>query len=273
MTGLSGDLRNGVCNNPVMALPEGFDPAYYLMLYGDVAEAGMDPIDHYLRFGRSEGRTGVPPGGMHPAELEMHDRFDFMTKAFSAISVNGIEGDYLEFGVAHGKTIWAAWRASRAVGLSPHLWAFDSFQGLPDPTSDTDLHHPSWHKGRYAVGQERFTANLTSMGVTENDFTAIPGFFSESLMRERRGGLPSKVAMAYVDCDMYSSTVEVLDYLREIVQTGTIVAFDDWFCWSPSGRSGEQVALEELIAAHPELQFNAYVPIGWHGMSFFVTRS
>ena len=256
-----------------MALPERFDPAYYLMLYGDVAEAGMDPTDHYLRFGRFEGRTGVPPAETHPPEREMRERYEFMVKAFSAISVNGIKGDYLEFGVGYGKTMWAAWRASRAAGLSPHLWAFDSFEGLPDPTSDIDVDHPSWQKGRYAVKQERFATNLSSMGLAENDFTAIPGFFSESLVRERRDQLPSMVAMAYVDCDMYSSTVEVLDYLRGIVTTGTIVAFDDWFCWSPTGRSGEQVALEELIEADPELEFNAYLPIGWHGMSFFVTRS
>ena len=54
-----------------MTLPDGFDAAYYLMVYGDVAEAGMDPIDHYLRFGRAEGRSGIPPGSLHPAEQEM----------------------------------------------------------------------------------------------------------------------------------------------------------------------------------------------------------
>jgi len=256
-----------------MELPEGFDPAFYLMLYGDVAEAGMDPADHYLRFGHSEGRTGIPPGEIHSAEQEMRDRYEFMARAFSAIAVNGIDGDYLEFGVAYGKTMWAAWRSSRAAGLAPHLWAFDSFEGLPDPTSDIDVDHPSWQKGRYAVKQERFTTNLASMGVAENDFTVIPGFFSESLAKERRDDLPNSVALAYVDCDMYSSTVEVLDYLRGIVSTGTIVAFDDWFCWSASGLSGEQIALRELVDAHPELRFNAYLPIGWHGMSFFVTSA
>jgi O-methyltransferase len=254
------------------ALPEGFDAAYYLMVYGDVAEAGMDPIDHYRRFGRAEGRSGVPPGIVHPAEREMRDRHDFMAKAFSAISVNGIEGDYLEFGVAHGKTMWAAWRASRTLGLHPRLWAFDSFVGLPEPTSEVDTGHPSWQKGRYAVTQDRFRTNLQSMGVAD-DVHVVPGFFSDTLIPENRGTLPTSVALAYVDCDMYASTVDVLDYLRDIVTTGSIVAFDDWFCWSPTGRSGEQIALEEMMQSCPELQFNSYIPIGWHGMSFFVTRS
>ena len=256
-----------------MPLPEGFDPAYYLMVYGDVAEAGMAPIEHYRRFGRAEGRSGVPPGALHPAEHEMCDRYDFMFKAFSAISVNGIEGDYLEFGVAHGKTFWAAWKASRTLGLAPHLWAFDSFEGLPEPDSEVDAGHPSWQKGRYAVAQDRFRTNLRSMGVADDEITVVPGFFSDSLASKERDVLPTRVALAYVDCDMYTSTVDVLDYLKDVVTTGSIVAFDDWFCWSSIGRSGEQIALDELEQSLPELQFNPYLPIGWHGMSFFVTRN
>ena len=34
-----------------------FDPDYYLQRYPDVARAGMDPFDHFLRYGLKEGRT------------------------------------------------------------------------------------------------------------------------------------------------------------------------------------------------------------------------
>jgi ectoine hydroxylase-related dioxygenase (phytanoyl-CoA dioxygenase family) len=37
-------------------LPEDFDPARYLELHPDVAEAGMDPAYHYTTHGRFEGR-------------------------------------------------------------------------------------------------------------------------------------------------------------------------------------------------------------------------
>lgn len=37
-------------------LPGDFDPAIYLAIHADVARAGMDPVEHYLRFGRVEGR-------------------------------------------------------------------------------------------------------------------------------------------------------------------------------------------------------------------------
>jgi adenylylsulfate kinase len=38
-------------------LPDRFDRAAYLMLNPDVAGSGLDPADHYVRFGRDEGRA------------------------------------------------------------------------------------------------------------------------------------------------------------------------------------------------------------------------
>jgi O-methyltransferase len=254
-----------------MSVPDGFNPAYYRMVHGDVAEAGMDSIEHYLRFGSVEGRTGVPPGGLHPNEREVHDRFDFFARAFTAIAVNGINGDYLEFGVAHGTTMWLAWSASRRLGLSPKMWAFDSFQGLPDPSNEIDAAHPSWWKGRYTVTESRFRANLGALGLPEADVVTIPGFFSETLQPGRLADLPTEVALAYVDCDMYQSTVDVLGNLENVLSFGSIVAFDDFFCWSRSTKSGEQIALDELRMRRPDFVFNPYLPIGWHGMSFYVT--
>jgi hypothetical protein len=37
--------------------PEGFDPNAYLRNNADVAAAGVDPIDHYIKFGRNERRV------------------------------------------------------------------------------------------------------------------------------------------------------------------------------------------------------------------------
>ena len=40
--------------------PDDFDPVWYLQTYADVRAAGLDPWDHYLQAGRSEGRHGGP---------------------------------------------------------------------------------------------------------------------------------------------------------------------------------------------------------------------
>jgi hypothetical protein len=38
-------------------LPSGFDPVEYLSLNPDVAKANVDPVRHFLKFGRKEGRS------------------------------------------------------------------------------------------------------------------------------------------------------------------------------------------------------------------------
>jgi hypothetical protein len=45
---------------PAAALSAGFDPAFYLAQYPDIAAAGMDPLLHYVQFGRAEGRLPLP---------------------------------------------------------------------------------------------------------------------------------------------------------------------------------------------------------------------
>ena len=78
---------------PWLSSRDGFDPAYYLLAHGEVAEAGMDPADHYRQFGHREGRTGVPPAARpHAREREAEGRAAFFINAFSAIAVNGIPG-------------------------------------------------------------------------------------------------------------------------------------------------------------------------------------
>ena len=41
---------------PYRHRPHFFDPVWYLETYSDVADVGMDPLRHYLRYGRHEGR-------------------------------------------------------------------------------------------------------------------------------------------------------------------------------------------------------------------------
>lgn len=52
---------------PSDTLPSDFDPEYYLILHPDVKAAGRDPAEHYLAWGRKEGRAYRRP--RTPAEL------------------------------------------------------------------------------------------------------------------------------------------------------------------------------------------------------------
>src|SRR5271166_584783 len=60
------------------------------MVHAEVAESGMEALDHFKRFGHKEGRTGVPPDLGHISEYNVRDRYDFFHRAFQALYMNGI---------------------------------------------------------------------------------------------------------------------------------------------------------------------------------------
>lgn len=54
-------------------LPEDFDPSEYLRLHKDVAAAGVDPVQHYLTYGATEGREYKP--GSVAASIDFYQSF------------------------------------------------------------------------------------------------------------------------------------------------------------------------------------------------------
>lgn len=200
---------------------------------------------------------------------EMLERKAFLRRAFTYLAFNEIPGDYVEFGSHGAMTFRLAWSAMRLTGVHRHLWAFDSFAGLPAPADPRDR-HPRWQPGTMAQRLDDFHAACLAHGIPPGDYTAVAGFYDETLAPTSNRRLPDTIALAYVDCDLYSSTAAVLGFLRPRLRGGMLIAFDDWFCDSADGPSGERVAASEAFAAETAWRFVPYLPIGWHGMSFVV---
>lgn len=188
-----------------------------------------------------------------------------------ALGVNQISGDYVEFGSWGGNTLRMAYENLAPAGR--HLWAFDSFSGMPEPTDDRDV-HPGWQTGGEGQGGvDGFHAACAAHGIPREAYTAVEGYYDDVLPGLGDDGPPVDIAFAYVDCNMYSSTVSALRFLAPRLKNGMIVAFDDYWCWSSRGPSGERVALMELEAAHPEWRFVRYKDAGWGGVAFVVERA
>ena len=204
---------------------------------------------------------------------EVWDRFsqgwsNFFWDAFVALGVNGISGDYVEFGSAGGNTLRLAYEVSQRCGGNRHLWAFDSFSGLPVAADPRD-EHPMWAPG-VGDGVEAFRTKCDQHAIPREAYTAVEGFYEDSLRPTAQGARPTDIALAYIDCNMYSSTVSVLRFLEPRLKHGMIVAFDDYYCYSPTHVSGEREALREFTASHSRWNFLRYKEIHWAGVSFIV---
>ena len=73
-----------------------------------------------------------------------------------------------------------------------------------------------------------------------------------------------------IDCDLYESTVPVLDFLTDLVGQGTVLIFHDWFRFKGRPDCGEQRACREWLARNPQLELIEYWREGPQAVSFLV---
>ncbi|MET0181342.1 MAG: TylF/MycF/NovP-related O-methyltransferase [Caulobacterales bacterium] len=203
--------------------------------------------------------------------LEVEDRRLFFRRAIWYLKFNGISGDYVEFGFGSGGTFTTVFKECERQRAPLIQWGFDSFEGLPAPDGKAD-DHPNWHEGAFGVGLERARGVIQKAKIPENRYRLVKGFYSDSL-KQSSDARPSNIALAYVDCDMYSSTKDVLAFLLPRLKNSMIVAFDDYFCPSEASVSGERKALREFERENPQFTFLPYMQFGWAGMSFIVEDS
>jgi hypothetical protein len=198
----------------------------------------------------------------------------FFWDAFTAVSVNSISGDYVEFGSWGCNTLQHAYHASQGFGQERHYWAFDSFRGLPHSDHPHDQHPVLAPGGLGQGGVDAFHTTCAGFSVPREAYTAVEGYFEDTLPPLGTTGEPRDIAVAYIDCNMYSSTVTVFEFLAPRLKPGMIVGFDDYYLYSAdSGVSGEREALNEFLRTHPQWYFHRFKDIHWGGVSFVVECS
>jgi O-methyltransferase len=159
-------------------------------------------------------------------------------------------GDYLEFGVYNGSSMLCMYRALREVGLQdPRLIGFDSFEGLPQ-----DADEAGWRPGDYRSSFE-FTQTVLSLGgIDWSRAVLVQGWFedtlNEGIARDHR---IDKAGVIMIDCDLYSSAKEALDFCRPLIRDEVIIVFDDWHSGGLAEKGGgEKRAFDEFLKANPE---------------------
>ena len=130
------------------------------------------------------------------------------------------EGLILEFGVHMGKSINIL--AKKMNGKK--LYGFDSFEGIPEAWVEHD-------KNGNPLG-EIYGKNAMSlngcMPKVEDNVTLIKGWFNETLdnfLKENK----EPIKFIHIDCDIYSSTVDIFNSCKEQIVDGTIIIFDELF--------------------------------------------
>lgn len=166
-------------------------------------------------------------------------------------------GYYFEFGCHGGNTMRLAWSAFRDLFDFRYV-AFDSFEGLPAIQAVDRLE--IFQKGKLRTAEDDFRRLMASADMPSEKLRTVKGFYDESLTPDlQRALLPERAAVIYVDCDLYTSTVPVLEFIRPFLQRGTVLIFDDWNCYHADPDRGERRAFREFREKHPELRFEPWI--------------
>jgi len=116
-------------------------------------------------------------------------------------------GLILEFGVATGRSIrhWAELFPTRDIA------GFDGFEGI----------YEDWNgmpAGTFAQRPPQVPATV-ELVIGRFDQT-LPGWLQQH---------PGSASLIHIDCDLYQATVDVFENLRDRIQTGTIIVFDEYW--------------------------------------------
>lgn len=205
--------------------------------------------------------------------LPIDAKHEMVERAVNAVNSWQVKGDYLEFGLYEGRSFTYAYNAlQRPSSMNRRLFGFDSFKGLPQPLLEEGT-SKFWH-GQYSCSREEVESKLTRNGVDLNSIHLIEGFFDQTLTEECRDALGLEAAaVVWIDCDLYSSTVDVLDFITPLVRTGSILCFDDYLSYGTDPTKGELRAVREWIErADSTVTLTVYRDFGTSGRSFIVHR-
>jgi len=218
-------------------------------------------------------------------DLNKNDRAGALHRAWGHIFTNHIYGDYVEFGVYQGSSFvesynqyetferWLqgqlaspeAWRrrvAQRYSGHKVHFHGLDTFSGMPKNSED----NATFAEGTYVSSYVKVMEKCLGAGMPANSFSLYQGMFSETApsLSER---LSSKIAIINIDCDIYGSTVDALTAIRDRLQLGCVLMFDDYNAYCADNSQGERRAFHEFSTS-THFKFEPWFTYQYAGQAF-----
>jgi hypothetical protein len=198
------------------------------------------------------------------------EKYLFFRRIFDFLNENEIRGDYHEYGCHRGRTFRMALTEARRHNLDAmRFWAFDSFAGLPTPSTQTSV--TKWVRGALATSEEAFLALIRQHGVYPDHVTTVKGLYADSLhadLQRRFVTKENKIALATIDCDLYESATPVFAFIEPLLQPGSVLYLDDLFVGNRGDpRAGVARAFIEF-RKRSRWGFVRHLDIGWWGRSY-----
>lgn len=246
-------------------LPKDFDRDYYLAVHQDVADAGIDPVTHYLQYGYHEGRDFKPISEMlkprmgddlfdHDGLQSVHNHDFMIDSRFAAAYDRGVraagsdykwfwrvhlglwaantaiklQGDFVECGVNRGFLSSAIMQQLNWDTHGRQFYLMDTFQGIDlKYLSDVEIKGGVLDRNNSDIAKGFYTQNLNEVKTNFSEWKN-----TTMVVGSIPDTLPQvksdKIAFVHIDMNCTEPEVAALEYFWNKMSTGAIVLLDDY---------------------------------------------
>jgi O-methyltransferase len=189
-----------------------------------------------------------------PFTMTSRERMYALWQAARYVVQAQIDGDIVECGVWRGGSSMLAALALRELGAERRIWLFDTYEGMPQPSSRDRQWSGERAADRLAV-QERIPGavndwafatlddvrrQMASLDYPPELLNFVKGRVEELIPLQ----CPAKIALLRLDTDWYESTLHELEHLWPRLSVGGVLIIDDYGHWQ-----GAREATDEFFAA------------------------
>ena len=183
---------------------------------------------------------------------------------------NSVEGALVEMGCWNGGCGALMAKTTADNNSSRKTWLFDSFEGLPELTSEDEKHlnmlglkekdgQELKPAGVLIANEDHVHALLQKLGVSK-DVEIVKGWFQDTVPEAKKE--LKEIALLRLDGDTYESTKYCLENLYDSVSEGGYVVIDDYRGWE-----GCRKALYEFFVSRGISPYVREYPFG--GTAYF----
>jgi len=214
------------------------------------------------------------------------ERIKAYRRIFFYVNFEGIEGDYLEFGVYEGSSMITAYYSNKASSKIDNLVmtknnlkdrkfiGFDSFEEGFKYFDKKDA-HINWPEGHLKSDYTKTMKRLNR--ISKHHFKLVPGFVENTLPEIKSNDYKidnykiEKIAVMLIDMDLFSPGLTALNFAKEFLNEGSIIIIDNYFNFKANPSKGEMGALNEFSKTN-NIELVDFGNYGVTGKIFIVSK-
>tara|TARA_E500000331_G_C17227572_1_gene701038 strand:+ start:1074 stop:1715 length:642 start_codon:yes stop_codon:yes gene_type:complete len=147
------------------------------------------------------------------------NKFIQIYKIWNNIKLDSIQGDYIEFGIFKGKSLYHSVKTAKKINAEKNItfWGLDSFEGFPVEN------HEFYKAKNFKVSKSKVKKSFNKY----KNVKIIDGYFEDTLTSDELQNIKN-ISFAFIDCDIYESSQVAFKFIKSKMTKGGFIMIDDF---------------------------------------------